>query len=87
MFEQDEQLLKEYNQVIRDNIFHFMKLKGINTINQLSVKTKLQKHVLYKITSPNPIGNLRTNTILRLERFFEIGKGELLKQHDKKNTP
>jgi hypothetical protein len=79
MFEADEQALREHNTILSQNIFFYMKKKGVATISKLSVSTGIEKHRLYALTAPYSSANVTSLTIIKLERFFEIEKGALLK--------
>ncbi len=85
MFEADEQALREHNSILSTNIFFYMKKKGVPTISKLSVLTGIEKHRLYALTAPQSSANITSLTVIKLERFFEIEKGALLK--DKTNGP
>jgi hypothetical protein len=79
MFEADEEALREHNTILSDNIFYYMKIKKVSTISKLSVLTGIEKHRLYALTAPRSSANVTSLTLIKLERFFGVEKGALLK--------
>jgi transcriptional regulator with XRE-family HTH domain len=76
----DEHIEKEYNNVIFDNIIKQMAKKCL-TLRQLAQKSGVPKTTLYAMCKPYSAANPTKSTIAKLETFFGLAKGELLKEN------
>jgi transcriptional regulator with XRE-family HTH domain len=81
----DEQIEQEYNNVIFHNIIKQMTKKCL-TLRQLAQKSGVPKTTLYAMCKPYSTANPTKSTIAKLETFFGLAKGELLKEQQTKQT-
>lgn len=79
----DEQIEQDYNNVIFDNIIKQMSKKCL-TLRQLAQKSGVPKSTLYDMCKPYSAANPTKSTIAKLETFFGLAKGELLKEQQTK---
>jgi len=79
--ELDEHIIIAYNNTLAKNIQAQMNKRGINTPAKLAVLTGVRKDSLYGVLCNRHYAQgLRLSSIIKLEMFFGLEKGELLKE-------
>jgi len=80
MLNNDEHDLKEYNSVIANNLWVLLRKKSI-TPKRLALYVGVSEKRIYSLLKPYSTANVTTLTILRIERYFGLEKGGLLKEN------
>jgi hypothetical protein len=78
----DEHIAIAYNNVLAKNLQLQMNKKGIKTPAKLSMLTGVRRESLYGVLcNKNYSQGLRLSSLIKLETFFGLAKGELLKEN------
>ena len=81
MLKIDEHNLHEYNNIIAENIWRCLRKEGI-TPNQLARRAGVSDKRLYALLKPYSTANVTSLTIIKIETYFGLKKGELFKCND-----
>lgn len=82
----DEHIVIEYNNILAKNLQAQMKKKGILNPSKLSVLTGVRRESLYGVLcNKNYAQGLNYRSLIKLEIFFGLAKGELLKENNNGN--